>query len=58
MGAFCECTLEYLEARYSEDEFARLNAAIRSPEAQRTIRDATAACTQTGLTAAQGRRVT
>ncbi|MBX6390107.1 MAG: hypothetical protein IRZ08_14130 [Frankia sp.] len=42
--AYCNCTLEKLEAGYSQDEFLRMNADVQSDAAQRVIQEIRAAC--------------
>ncbi|OHV49710.1 hypothetical protein [Pseudofrankia sp. BMG5.36] len=44
MTNYCNCTLDKLEAGYSQDDFLRLNADVQSAAAQRVIKDIRQAC--------------
>jgi|GEM_PF-3084129 len=44
MSSYCNCTLEKLEASYSQDEFLRLNADVESAAAKRVIKEIRGAC--------------
>ncbi|MCK9902852.1 hypothetical protein CC117_19220 [Parafrankia colletiae] len=42
--AYCTCTLQALESRYTQADYLRVNAAPDSPEARRIIKEIYAAC--------------